>query len=101
MNESERKIGERIRARRMEIGAKSKELAKYLGVNPVTISRWEYSRCNPSLEQLGRIARFLGCTTDYLILGEGGVGNIRISNDVRRILDAIRRLLDIIGDDGK
>ena len=60
MNESETKIGERIRARRREIGAKSKELAKYLGVSPVTVSRWEHSRCNPSLEQVGRIAHFLG-----------------------------------------
>jgi len=101
MNESETKIGERIRDRRMEIKAKSKELAKYLGVTPAAVSRWEHSACEPSLGQLGRIARFLGCSTDYLILGEGGVGNIRISNDVRRLLDTIRRLLDIIGEDGK
>ena len=101
MNDNETKIGARIRARRMEIGAKSKELAEYLGVSPVNVSRWEHSFCNPSLEQVGRIARFLGCSTDYLILGEGRVGKVRISNDVRRILDAIRGILDIIDEDGK
>ena len=96
MNENETKIGERIRARRKKIGVKSKELAEYLGVSPVTVSRWEHSRCNPSLEQVGRIARFLGCSTDYLILGEGGENDV-----IERIRDVICRILNVIGRDGK
>ncbi len=96
MNESETKIGERIRARRMEIGMKAKELAERMGVSAVNVSRWEHSVCEPSLAKLGRIARFLGCSTDYLILGKRNIADV-----IDRIRDAIRRLLDIIGEDGK
>lgn len=48
-------------ARRLK-GIDQKELAKQLGVTPITLSKWEKGRTSPTLTQLIRWCESLGCT---------------------------------------
>ncbi len=43
------------------------ELAKYLGVSTVTVSRWESGLHEPNLNRLILIARYFEVKVDYLI----------------------------------
>ena len=61
-------IGERIKRLRTNRGLTQTELAQRSGVPQSLISRLEgQTRDNPSADVLKRLARTLGCTTDYLV----------------------------------
>jgi transcriptional regulator with XRE-family HTH domain len=61
-------IGERLRRQRLQRGFTQTELAERSGVRQSLISRLENgTRDNPSADNLRRLARALGCTTDYLV----------------------------------
>ena len=63
-------VGERIRARREELGLTQAQLADELGVTHQHVSGIESGISAPSLDLLVRIARRLGVSTDYLLTGE-------------------------------
>lgn len=63
-------IGQRIRARRQELGLTQDDIAKALGVTPQHISAIELDQRAPSLEFLVRLAEYLGSTTDFLLTGK-------------------------------
>lgn len=61
-------IGERIRARRQELGWSQEELARRLGVRQNVISRFESGAVqSPNVVMIKRLARTLKVTGDYLI----------------------------------
>jgi transcriptional regulator with XRE-family HTH domain len=63
-------LGERIKARREELGLTQLQLAQALGVTPQHISIIEKDKRSPSLESLAKLAQELGVTTDFLITGK-------------------------------
>ena len=60
----------RIRELRMAHGLNQVELAKKLSVRKQTVSNWENSNIQPSLDMLERIADCFSVTTDYLLGSE-------------------------------
>lgn len=64
-------IGGRIRAARRGAGLTQARLAAALGVEPITVSRWERGVTSPSLPRLRRIAELTETTVSDLV-GVGG-----------------------------
>lgn len=61
-------IGERIQRLRDQRGLNQADLATRAGVGQSLLSRIERgSRPNPTADILRKLARALGCTTDYLV----------------------------------
>jgi transcriptional regulator with XRE-family HTH domain len=65
--ETDRQLGERIRARRHEVGLTQAEVAARASVSPTYLSDVERGRRIPALDMLDRIARAIDClVTDVL-----------------------------------
>lgn len=62
-------FGKRVRAARKRLGMEQEELADMLGTDAGTISRWERGKGYPQAPQLARLAKALGDSVDYLLLG--------------------------------
>lgn len=62
-------IGQRIRARRQELGLTQDDIAKALSVTPQHISAIELDQRAPSLDFMVKLAEYLGTTTDFLLTG--------------------------------
>lgn len=62
-------MNERIKARRKLARLTQPELAKLIGVTKATISQWESSATSPKGENLYNLAKYLQCTTDWLLFG--------------------------------
>ena len=61
-------IGERIKARRKEIGLSAEQVAEKLGVSPATIYRYESNDIlNMRIDKLEPIAKALNTTPAYLM----------------------------------
>jgi transcriptional regulator with XRE-family HTH domain len=61
-------VGTRVRKLRQQHKMSQQELARLVGVNQSFISKMESGeQTNPNAETLKRLARALGCTTDYLV----------------------------------
>ena len=59
-------LGDHIRARRLDLGLLQREVAKQIGVNPVTILNWEKNHRNPPTRSYPAIMKFLGyCPVQY------------------------------------
>jgi DNA-binding XRE family transcriptional regulator len=56
-------IGDRIRAKRLELGLLQKEVAKIIGVCEDTITYWETNRTKPNKKCMQLIVEFLGNET--------------------------------------
>lgn len=56
-----------MRAARRGAGFTQKQLAGELGVEPITVSRWERGVTSPSLPRLRRIAELTGTTVSDLV----------------------------------
>jgi DNA-binding XRE family transcriptional regulator len=52
-------LGDRLRAKRMDLGLYQKQVAKLLGVTEDTICYWEKGRVEPSRKQRPKIVKFL------------------------------------------
>ncbi|MBN2466537.1 MAG: helix-turn-helix transcriptional regulator [Deltaproteobacteria bacterium] len=63
------KIGDRIRALRLERQITQIELARDLGITPSALSQIENNLCLPSLQLFIEIARYFGESLDSFILG--------------------------------
>lgn len=87
-------LGARIAALRRERKWSQAELAARLQVSPSAVGMYEQDRRQPSAEMLVKLARELGVTTDFLLMGQipaGGENALgRMLND--RILAADQRL---------
>jgi transcriptional regulator with XRE-family HTH domain len=56
-----------VRAARRAAGLTQKQLAEALGVEPITVSRWERDVTSPSLPRLRRIAELTDTTVSDLV----------------------------------
>lgn len=59
-------IGERIAARREELGLKQYQVAERIGVTKTTMSKYENNVNLPNSDILARLARTLDTSVDYL-----------------------------------
>lgn len=64
------KIGERIKKLRGEKGFTQSDLASKLYVSDKTISSWEASRTEPSLDIILKISELFECSASYLMYGD-------------------------------
>ncbi len=60
-------VGSRLRTARRGAGLTQKALASELGVEPITVSRWERDVTTPSLPRLRRIAELTDTTVSDLV----------------------------------
>ena len=60
-------LGEQIKNLRKARRISQTELARHVGVTKQSVSNWENDNIQPSIEMLCRIAKYFGCTTDYLL----------------------------------
>lgn len=60
-------VGGRLRAARRSAGLTQKQLAEELGVEAITVSRWERGATSPSLQRLRRIAELTHSTVSDLV----------------------------------
>ena len=63
-------ISERIFALLADVQREQKELAKYIGAPPSTVTSWKRKGSNPAAEYIPAIAEFLNVSTDFLLTGE-------------------------------
>jgi transcriptional regulator with XRE-family HTH domain len=59
-------IGERVKALRIIKKVTQKEVAEGIGVNPVSVQRFEYGSVRPSLDTLIALADYFDVSLDYL-----------------------------------
>ena len=52
-------LGDRLKAKRMDLGLLQKDVGKILGVTPDTVLNWEKSYSTPVGERLSSLQRFL------------------------------------------
>jgi transcriptional regulator with XRE-family HTH domain len=64
-------VGERIKARRLELGWTQEELCQKAGISTGFLSDLENKKRSVSAETLLDIARVLGLSLDYLMKGDG------------------------------
>ena len=65
-----KELGERIRARRIELGLKQEDLAERLAVTRQTISNYERGTSEPDLDTLQKLAEALQIDLNQLLKGE-------------------------------
>lgn len=63
-------LGQRVLARRKELGLTQREAAKRTKVAHVTISQWERDETQPAGTRLFALAKALQCTPTWLMFGD-------------------------------
>jgi transcriptional regulator with XRE-family HTH domain len=71
-------IGQRLRARRVELGRTLAEVAEQSGLSLPYVSNLERGRGNPTLEALGALARAVDIPLSGLLGGEGPVEPLEV-----------------------
>ena len=61
------KFNQKLKELREESKLLQKQLATELGVSQVSIARWETGAREPSFDDLIKVAKYFGVTTDYLL----------------------------------
>jgi Predicted transcriptional regulators len=69
LSEATRVLGERIRGRRLELGATQEEVAFGAGIDPTTLSKIELGERNIHVHNLVRIATAIGWDPAELVRG--------------------------------
>ena len=64
---------DRLRARRIELGLTQETLAQLSGLRLQAICKYENDRQSPLADSVAKLAKALGCTTDYLLGMDEGV----------------------------
>lgn len=62
-----KKLNEKLRELRSQLGVSQKQAAKDMGIMPTTYSNYEQGLREPSIEVLKIICEYYGVTADYLI----------------------------------
>ncbi len=90
-------IGDRIKQKRKELGFTQAELGEKLNITDRAVSKWEQGEGDPNLSIIPDIAKALGVSLDYLLLGKEEEPAITLDD-----MDAEKRLsLLIKKDDAK
>jgi transcriptional regulator with XRE-family HTH domain len=99
-------VGGRLRTARRSAGLTQKQLADELGVESITVSRWERGVTSPSLPRLRRIAELTETTASDLVRTSDGqtthgaeLAALREElAETRELVDRIARALDRLDD---
>ncbi len=67
-------LAERMRSIREKNGWTQQKFANIIGVSQPKYSKWENGKNRPNYEMLAKIAKELGTSTDYLIVGNNKNG---------------------------
>lgn len=87
-------MGGRVRAARRAAGLTQKQLAEALGVEPITVSRWERDVTSPSLPRLRRIAELTETTVSDLVRTDAVSAQAAELAALREELAETRELVD-------
>jgi transcriptional regulator with XRE-family HTH domain len=95
-------VGERLRIARRSVGLTQKRLAAELGVEAITVSRWERGVTTPSLPRLRRIAELTETTVSDLVRSPDAATANAVElaalreelAETRELVDRIARMLD-------
>lgn len=60
-------LNKRLKALRIEKGVTQEQMARDTGITQAAISKWESSDTIPKLEFLVKLAKYFGCSIDYLV----------------------------------
>ena len=61
------KFAKRLRELREEKGMSMMEFSRASDISHTSMHQWEHAKRMPSADTIFRLARFFGCSTDYLI----------------------------------
>lgn len=64
-------IGSRIRERRNELGLTQRDIGAAVGRSTGAVTQWEADMTKPNGQNLMKLAKFLGCSPEWLISGKG------------------------------
>jgi transcriptional regulator with XRE-family HTH domain/ribosomal protein L40E len=64
-------LSSRIYEERKKKNLSQGDLANLIGVSSKAISKWETGESQPTLENVAKLAKVFGCTSDYLLTGLG------------------------------
>lgn len=81
-------LKEQLKKLRTEKGCTQSEIAKELGVSSQTVSKWERGLIAPDISLLPQIARFYGCTIDYLFnsdYNDDSEHHLAFSEEIKRL----------------
>ena len=67
-----------------------KALADILGVDPVSVNRWEHGDSKPNWDYLRKISKVLGVSIDYLLSNDEG--DAFTKEETETILEAVKIL---------
>ena len=70
----------KLKELREENGYTQQKLADLLNRKKATICDWEKDRCQPSIEDLNKLANLFNCTIDYIIGREDDYGIIQTNS---------------------
>jgi transcriptional regulator with XRE-family HTH domain len=95
-------VGGRLRTARRSVGLTQKQLADELGVESITVSRWERGVTSPSLPRLRRVAELTGTTVSDLVRAPDAASGHSVElqalreelAETRAIVDRVARTLD-------
>jgi transcriptional regulator with XRE-family HTH domain len=88
-------VGGRLRIARRSAGLTQKQLAELLGVEPITVSRWERGVTSPSLPRLRRIAELTGTSASDLVRASDAASQHALElAAIREELAETRQLVD-------
>lgn len=62
-------------------GLRPADIANALGFNKALFSDWKSGKSKPNAEKLVKIAKYLGCSVEYLVTGEDEPGKEYYLND--------------------
>lgn len=79
-----------FREAREAVGLSQKYVAYTIGVKPPNVSRWEAGVTFPTVENLIKLAKLYGVSTDYLLGIEDGK-SIRLSRDEKSLVVSYRK----------
>ena len=95
-------MGARLRTARRSAGLTQKELGEALGVEAITVSRWERGVTTPSLPRLRRIAEITATTVSDLVRAPDAASAHAVElaalreelAETRAVVDRVARTLD-------
>ena len=95
-------VGGRLRTARRSAGLTQKQLAEALGVEPITVSRWERGVTTPSLPRLRRVAEVTETTVSDLVRAPDAASAHAVElaalreelAETRELVDRVARMLE-------
>lgn len=92
--ETDKRIGERIKFRRKELGLTQLQIKQDVGISSGNLSDFENGNKLPSASTLIALSKALNCSIDWLLTGESFVPqtNSLINENVERLLEGFQNL---------